>query len=88
MPIPLNATEVLNREFLELRAQILQMAATLDRLDRAAGSVNDDPRSARIQKALAVLQSRDGNRAEQVQLIFSLAYEEGWQKALAPAKRM
>jgi hypothetical protein len=35
MPIPLDATEVLNREFLEIRAKLLEIAAALDRLDRA-----------------------------------------------------
>ena len=32
MPIPLDAPEVLNREFLEVRARLLHLAAALDRL--------------------------------------------------------
>ena len=87
MPIPLVATEVLSREFLEVRAKILELAATLDRLDRADGAVDDDPRIARIQKGLAMLQSSAPNRAENVQMIFSLPYDDGWQKILSPAKR-
>ena len=43
MPIPLDAPEVLQREFLEIRARLLQVAASLDRLGRAEGSVADDP---------------------------------------------
>ena len=39
MSNPLSASDVLNREFLEVRARLLQVAAALDRLDRAAGSV-------------------------------------------------
>ena len=87
MPIPLEATEVLDREFLEVRARILELAAALDRLDRASGSVAGDPRLTRIHQGIAALQESEPTRAEQVQMIFSLPYEEGWQKTLAPARR-
>lgn len=80
MPIPLDAAEVLNREFLEVRAKILEIAAALDRLDRADGSVVRDPRMGRIRQGIAALASSAADRAEQVQLIFSLAYEEGWRE--------
>ena len=80
MPIPLDAPEVLNREFLEVRAKILEIAAALDRLDRAAGTVEGDARLERIRQGLAMLATRRADRAEQVQLIFSLAYDEGWRK--------
>jgi hypothetical protein len=80
MPIPLDAPEVLNREFLEVRAKILEIAAALDRLDRAAGTVEGDARLERIRQGLAMLSTRRADRAEQVQLIFSLAYDEGWRK--------
>lgn len=78
MPIPLDAEEVLNREFLEVRARILQVAAALDRIERAEGSVERDPRLAQLRRALAALEGRQANRAEQVQLIFSLAYDDNW----------
>lgn len=80
MPIPLDAAEVLNREFLEVRAKILEIAAALDRLDRAAGSVAGDLRMERIRQGIAALARPSSDRAEQVQLIFSLPYEEGWQR--------
>ncbi|MEX2118437.1 MAG: hypothetical protein WD847_02410 [Pirellulales bacterium] len=82
MPIPLEAPEVLNREFLEVRARILQIAAALDRIDRAEGTVEGDRRLARIDEALAVLTSGRQARAEQIQLIFSLPYQEGWRASL------
>jgi hypothetical protein len=82
MPIPLSAAEVLNREFLEIRARLLQVAAALDRLDRAAGaageSVDTDPRLERIHRALAVLDADEPGRAEQIQMIFSRDYSTGW----------
>ncbi|MEX2559841.1 MAG: hypothetical protein WD403_07990 [Pirellulales bacterium] len=82
MPIPLEAAEVLNREFLEVRARILQIAAALDRIDRAEGTVEGDPRLARIDEALAVLAGGRQARAEQIQLVFSLPYQEGWRVSL------
>ncbi|HVA46507.1 MAG TPA: hypothetical protein VNH11_09045 [Pirellulales bacterium] len=74
------APEILNREFLEMRAKILELAASLDRIDRADGSVAADPRIERIEQGLAVLAESGAGRAEKVQMIFSLAYQEGWQR--------
>ena len=78
MPIPLDAPEVLNREFLEVRARILQIAASLDRLDRASGETDDDPRLEKLQRALAILAEAGPDRAEKIQLIFSRQYERDW----------
>ena len=80
MPASLTAPEVLNREFLEIRCKILDVAAALDRLQRASGSVADDPRVTRLREALRVVLDQTGERAEQVQMIFSRPYEESWQK--------
>jgi len=74
----MTAPQVLNREFLEIRAKILEIAASFDRLDRSEGSLEDDPRLQRIHEALDVLRDGAGDRAEQVQLIFSRQYEETW----------
>jgi hypothetical protein len=79
--MPLDAPEVLNRVFLEIRARLLEVAASLDRLDRAEGGIEDDPRLAGIRQALAVLGGRQPDRAEQIQRIFSLPYDEDWREA-------
>ena len=78
MSTPLDAAEILDREFLEVRAKLLQVGATLDRLSRAANPVADDPRLGKIHQALDVLLADSDNRAEQIQLIFSRAYEPDW----------
>jgi hypothetical protein len=84
MTTVMNAQQVLNREFLEIRAKILELAASFDRLDRCAAtqgeatSLASDPRLARIHEALRVLQHPEGSRAERVQLVFSRAYDENW----------
>jgi hypothetical protein len=75
----LSAAEILNREFLEIRCKILDLAAALDRLERAEGSVADDPRLLRLREALTAVQSESEDRAEQVQMIFSRAYDDSWQ---------
>jgi hypothetical protein len=81
MPIPLEAPEVLNREYLEIRARLLQIAASLDRLSRAEGSATGDPRMAQIQQALTILAGGQADRAEQIQHVFSRPYDAGWRDA-------
>ena len=61
---------------LELRLKILEIAATLDRYDRATaahGRPTADPRWSRCLEALAVLtdESASANRAESIALLFS-----------------
>ena len=77
---PLTATEVLEREFLNIRARILEVGALLDRLERSEGDIEHDPRCQRIQRALSVLSQQGSSRAEQIQMIFSLPFEENWQE--------
>ena len=75
------AAQVLDREFFEIRAKILEVAASLDRMDRGDGVVETD---ARMQKVLAairiLLQDRPDrpDRAEQLQLLFSRQYDADW----------
>ncbi len=77
---PMPATQSLDMFFLETRCKILEIAAALDRLDRGAGSVADDPRMARIRQALQTLMRAEDGRAEEVQRIFSLPYDPAWPK--------
>ncbi len=87
MPIPLTAPQVLDREFLQLRAKLLELAAGLDRIDRASGDVETDPRLGQIEQALEVLSSGEPGRAEQVQMIFSLAFDEKWRETFELRQR-
>jgi hypothetical protein len=74
----LTAGQVLNNYFLETRCQLLELAATLDRYDRAvprapAGPPPPDPRLQKIYQSLTLL--ADGNttpdRAERLLNLFS-----------------
>ncbi len=80
MSIPIDAAELLNREFLEVRARLLQVAAALDRLDRAEGDVSQDKRRRGIDEAITVLAGSGAGRAEKLQMVFSLPYERNWKE--------
>lgn len=73
------AAEVLDREFLTMRSRVLDLAASLDRVDRA-GSAADDPRWSKLRSAIEVLLAPTPGRAERVQLLFSLPYDEDWRE--------
>jgi hypothetical protein len=76
----MNVTNQLDYEFLPLRAKLLDLAATLDRLDRGRESLEDDPRMAKVRRAVEILLQHDPGRTEQIQLVLSRAYDEDWSK--------
>jgi hypothetical protein len=84
-----DAQEVLNSEFLQIRCTILDLAAALDRLDRAPDhpGQHPDPRLCQINQALEALLVHDVGRAETVQRIFSLEYDPDWQTKFGHTQR-
>ncbi|MCX7418104.1 MAG: hypothetical protein NT013_01020 [Planctomycetia bacterium] len=76
------APEVFDQTFLLIRAKILEIAASLDRMDRAkeVDAVRSDPRFAQILQGLDVLLSNSDHRAAQIQEIFSDQYDPTWMK--------
>jgi hypothetical protein len=77
---PLPANKALDQFFLDARCRLLDLAATLDRIDRGEDSnvVWNDPRLARIRRALEVMLGDEPNKAEQIQKLFSLEYDSAW----------
>ncbi|MDB5351746.1 MAG: hypothetical protein JWN86_2993 [Planctomycetota bacterium] len=77
-----DADAVLNREFLEIRSRILELAAALDRLDRAPETPGHHPdrRLAQLRQGLEALLVPGPGRAETVQALFSLEYDPAWLK--------
>lgn len=73
-------SKVLDREFLELRATLITLAAALDRISRAGEADVVDPRWERVQRALRVLLEPRDDRAEEIQLIFSRPYNPNWRR--------
>jgi hypothetical protein len=74
--MPMSAAKVLDREFLGIRSRLIDLAATLDRIDRAGGSAADDPRWLRIRRSLDMLAAGAAGRAEGIEMLFSLPYQE------------
>jgi hypothetical protein len=81
--------DILQETFLTVRAKLLEVAATLDRIDRAdAGEskIEDDLRYLKLKQGIHLLlsdaqaiESSDAtSRAELIQLLFSRTYEENW----------
>ena len=72
-----DATDVLNHDFLETRGRILEVAASLDRLDRAPDRPGHHPdrRLAQLRQAIEALLEPGPGRAETVQRLFSLDYD-------------
>lgn len=83
------AARVFDEEFLTLRAKVLEVAAGLDRLDRAGGPLPDDARAEQLRRAVETLLTQGPDRAERVQLLFSRNYDAAWrdQMNLSSPKR-
>lgn len=83
-----DAADVLNRDFLETRSRILEIASALDRIDRAPGRAGEHPdrRLARLRQAIEALLEPGPGRAETVQHLFSLEYDPHWQQTLGVSR--
>jgi len=79
-----DAKEVVDHDFLETRSKILEIAAVLDRIDRAPARPGEhpDPRLGQLRQALEALLEPGPGRAETVQRIFSLVYDPSWRKRM------
>ncbi|MBN1589239.1 MAG: hypothetical protein JW888_06975 [Pirellulales bacterium] len=75
---PCSAAETLDREFLTFRAKLVDLAATLDRIDRGEGTPTADPRYKLLRQGLELLAAQEGDRASRMQMLFSLPYDPRW----------
>ena len=74
----MDAQQTLDHEFLDIRSRILDVASSLDRIQRADGDVSSDERMKKLRDALQIVLSDDPHRAEKIQLLFSREYDEHW----------
>lgn len=84
-PAARDVTRIIDRDFLETRSKILELAAALDRIDRApraAGDTPPDRRVAQVRRAIEALLEPGPGRAETVQRLFSLDYDADWQRTM------
>jgi len=77
-----DAIEVLDHDFLESRGKLLEIAAVLDRIDRAPARHGEhpDPRLGQIRRALEALLEPGPDRTETIQRIFSLEFDPAWRE--------
>ena len=69
-PSPLTRSQLIDEYFIENRTKLLDIAAYLDRLDRA-GAAGSDFRMEAFARAVDALRSAGSSRIERAQLIFS-----------------
>ena len=70
----MNAEQLLDKSYHEMRWRILSLAADFDRIERAENGntvLTRDPRAADLRKALSIVLEQQHNRAEQVQSLLS-----------------
>lgn len=69
---PLSQKQLVDEYFMEHRAQILAVAAFLDRLERSQNrDAEDDFRVVAFREALTLLTSPEGERVKRIQLVLS-----------------
>lgn len=76
----MNAKTMLDREFLEMRCRLIDLAASFDRIERGgdAGAVAADPRLRSLRDAIGVLAGAQPDRALRMQMHFSDAHVAPW----------
>ena len=82
MPGLMSARDVLDQAFLEVRARLLEVGASLDRIHRSEGvaDVTKDSRLQQIREGIAILNSGGFDRVERIQMLFSDEYDPNWRK--------
>ncbi len=74
IPLMHTATQILDHQYLQMRRDILTIAADFDRIERAPeGSkvLKEDLRIANLRQAMQIVLDKTANRAEQMQLLLS-----------------
>lgn len=83
-----DAKQTLDRFYLEMRRDLLELAAGFDRFDRASSpdSIKSDPRLQKLRQAAIILADGASDRAERIQMLFSDSYEAEWRERFAITK--
>ena len=77
------ANEILDESYLDIRAKLLEVAASFDRIDRASDdgsrlSGEAAEKREQLSEAVRLLLSEGPDRAERFQKLFSREYESQW----------
>ena len=83
-----SAAQIVADEFMIARAKIVELAATLDRIERASGSVDDSKNMQLLVQGMHILIDDQIEKAKRVQLLMSRDYDPNWQNLMSIPKKV
>jgi hypothetical protein len=81
-----SAAQIIAEEFMIARAKIVELAATLDRIERASGNVEDSRNMQLLVQGMHILIDDQFEKAKRVQLLMSRDYNPNWQNLMSISK--
>ncbi len=81
-----SAEQIVVDEFMIARAKIVELAATLDRIERATGDVEDSKNMQLLVQGMHILCDDEVEKAKRVQLLMSRLYDPHWQSQMSISK--
>lgn len=81
-----SAEQIVVDEFMIARAKIVELAATLDRIERATGDVEDSKNMQLLVQGMHILCDDEVEKAKRVQLLMSRQYDPDWQSRMSISK--
>ena len=82
-----SAEQIVADDFMIARARIVELAATLDRIERATGDVEDSTNMQLLIQGMHILCDDEVEKAKRVQLLMSRQYEPKWQAQMSITKK-
>lgn len=82
-----SAAQIVADEFMIARAKIVELAATLDRIERASGNVDDSKNMQLLVQGMHILIDDQIEKAKRVQLLMSRDYDPNWQNLMSISKK-
>ncbi len=82
------AEQIIADEFMIARAKIVELAATLDRIERATGEVEDSKNMQLLVQGMHILCDDEVEKAKRVQLLMSRHYDPKWQSQMSIEKKV
>ena len=86
--MPPTTPTILDEQFLTMRAKLIELAATFDRIDREEDAVTTpkDERYAKLREAISILGDIKPDRVERIQMLFSDPYDPNWPRVTTKGK--
>lgn len=82
-----SAVQIVADDFMIARARIVELAATLDRIERATGDVEDSTNMQLLIQGMHILCDDEVEKAKRVQLLMSRQYDPKWQAQMSITKK-